>query len=174
MAKNHIVYIIGFMGCGKSTAGKKLAALLNWSFIDLDRKIEEYSGRTIADIFAQNGEENFRVLESEILKGLNVTSNTVVSTGGGTPCYGDNMEYMKKTGLTVYLKMTPAQLRSRLSESKAVRPLIKNLSSEALLGYIEEKLFSRENYYEDSSVSIPGIDLDPNMLWRIVKEKIDS
>jgi shikimate kinase len=174
MAKTHIVYIIGFMGCGKSTAGKKLAALLNWSFIDLDRKIEEFRGKTIAEIFEQNGEENFRVLESKILKGLNVTSNTVVSTGGGTPCYGDNMEYMKKTGLTVYLKMTPGQLRSRLSESKAVRPLIKNLSSEALLGYIEQKLFSREKYYEDSSVSIPGIDLDPNMLWRIVKEKLDS
>jgi shikimate kinase len=81
------VYIIGFMGSGKTTAGKKLAKVLGWSFIDLDKKIEEKAGKRIPEIFSQDGENYFRKIESETLKGIEYETDTVVSTGGGAPCY---------------------------------------------------------------------------------------
>ena len=143
MDKAHIVYIIGFMGCGKTTAGRKLASMLGWSFTDLDKTIEANTGETIPEIFSQKGENYFREVEAGILKSLKHHTNTVISTGGGTPCYGDNMDYMLETGLTIYLKLTPAQLKSRLLESTGKRPLIKDLSEEELLGFIEEKLAIR-------------------------------
>ena len=111
MPKSRVVYIIGFMGCGKSTAGKKLASVLNWSFIDLDRKIEAHAGMTIPEIFSKHGESFFREVESEVLRSFQTLSEVVISTGGGTPCHGDNMDFMTETGLTLYLKMTPGQLK---------------------------------------------------------------
>lgn len=172
MNENYRIYIIGFMGSGKSTAGKKLASLLNWPFIDTDKKIEEYTGKTISEIFEQEGEENFRIVESKILRDLKSDSNSVVATGGGTPCYQSNMDFMNETGLTIYLKLTPGQLLKRLSESKGERPLIKNMDRSALLQFIEEKLVSREKWYERSDVVINGIDLDIKCLHGLVKEKL--
>ncbi|MCJ7616788.1 MAG: shikimate kinase, partial [Desulfobacterales bacterium] len=125
MLKNNIVYIIGFMGSGKSTAGKKLASHLGWSFIDLDRRIEEHTGKSIPELFSKYGEDYFRDVEANVLKRLKSQTNTIISAGGGTPCHGDNMDFMLETGLTVYLKLTSVQLKYRLSESKGERPLIK-------------------------------------------------
>jgi len=173
MVKNHIIYIIGFMGSGKSTAGKKLASLLDWSFIDLDKKIEEHTGKTIPEIFSQKGEDYFRAIESKLLKNIYSGASTVISTGGGTPCYSDNMDSMIETGLTIYLKLTPNQLRSRLSGSKGERPLIKNLNHEELLSFIEDKLAHREKWYNRSDITVEGIDLDINQLLSLVKSKLD-
>jgi shikimate kinase len=173
MVKNHIIYIIGFMGSGKSTAGKKLASLLNWSFIDLDKKIEEHTLKTIPEIFSQNGEDYFRIIESKLLKNLNSGTNTIISTGGGTPCFSDNMDFMIETGLTIYLKLTPRQLRSRLSGSKGERPLIRDLNQEKLLSFTEDKLAHREKWYSRSDITVEGIDLDINLLLSLVKSKLD-
>jgi shikimate kinase len=172
MLKNHIVYIIGFMGSGKSTAGRKLSSVLGWSFIDLDKKIEEHTGKTISEIFSQQGEEYFRSIEANVLKNLKSHSNTVVSTGGGAPCYNDNMDYMLETGLTIYLKLTPGQLKSRLSGSKGERPLIKDLDEESLLGFINEKLDYREKWYNRAEIIIEGINPDINLLQNLVKSKV--
>lgn len=162
------IYIIGFMGSGKTTAGKKLASLLGWSFVDLDKEIEEYSGKTIPEIFSQNGEDHFRKVESSVLKNLENETNIVVSTGGGTPCNGDNMNYMLKTGLTIYLKLTPGQLKSRLVEAKADRPLIKDLNNNELLRFIEDKLSNREKWYNLAEITFNGIDLDINSKKSII------
>ncbi len=170
---NHIIYIIGFMGSGKSTAGKKLALLLAWSFIDLDKKIKEHTGKTIPELFSQYGEKYFRDVESEILKSPKADTNIVVSTGGGTPCNGDNMDYMLETGLTIYLKMTPGQLKSRLSESTGQRPLIKGMNDEDLLKFIEEKLSYREKWYNRANIIVEGIDLDLNSLISLVKSSLN-
>ena len=89
----------------RSTAGKKLASLLGWSFIDLDNKIEEHTGKTIPELFSKYGEDYFRNIESEVLRNLKSQTNTVISTGGGTPCYENNMDFMLETGLTIYLKL---------------------------------------------------------------------
>ncbi|MCX6325493.1 MAG: shikimate kinase [Bacteroidia bacterium] len=173
MLGSNIVYIIGFMGSGKSTAGKKLASLLGWSFIDLDKRIEEHTGRTISEIFSQHGEIYFRNVESEILKILKSQTNTIISTGGGTPCYGDNMDHMLKTGLTVYLKLTPGQLKSRLSESTGERPLINDLSNDGLLSFIEEKLAYREKCYNRAEIIVEGITLDINLLNSLIKSSLN-
>jgi shikimate kinase len=168
MSSNQILYIIGFMGSGKTTAGKRLASLLNWSFVDLDKKIEEQTGLTIPEIFSLHGEDHFRKVEAEILKSLVTDSNTVISTGGGTPCYADNMKFMLETGFTIYLKLTPGQLVSRLNNSSDERPLIKNLTGESLLNFIEEKLAFREKWYEKSALIIDGFDLDiPNLNFKV-------
>jgi shikimate kinase len=166
------VYIIGFMGSGKTTAGKKLAKVLGWSFIDLDKKIEEKAGKRIPEIFSQDGENYFRKIESETLKGIEYETDTVVSTGGGAPCYEENMDFMLRTGLTVYLKLTSLQLRSRLSESKGDRPLIVNLGKDELLAFIEEKLHSREEWYNKAEISIEGIDIDIKNLSKRVKSAL--
>jgi shikimate kinase len=172
MLNSQKIYIIGFMGSGKSTAGKKLASLLGWTFIDLDKKIEENAGMTISEIFSQHGEDYFRNVEAYNLKDLNSFTNTVVSTGGGTPCHEGNMDYMLETGLTIYLKLTPGQLKSRLSGSSGERPLIKDLSSEELSVFIKEKLAFREEWYNRAEIVFEGIDLDISVLHILVKEKL--
>ena len=172
MTKPYIIYIIGFMGSGKTTAGKKLASLLGWSFIDLDKMIDEYAGKTIPEIFSQSGEDYFRIIETQLLRNLKMCTKTVISTGGGTPCYIDNMDYMIETGLTIYLKLTPAELKSRLSQSKGKRPLIKDLDQNELTSFIKEKLAVREKWYERSDITMDGIDLDINLLLSHVKSSL--
>jgi shikimate kinase len=173
MIRNHLVYIIGFMGSGKSTTGKKLAAALDWSFIDLDKKIEEHTGKLIPDLFSQYGETWFRIVEAEVLRTLLDETNTVISTGGGTPCHDKNLDYMLETGLTVYLKLTPGQLKNRLTGSKNVRPLIKDLGPDDLLGFIENKLSLREKWYNRAEITVEGIDINISLLLSLVKEKFN-
>jgi shikimate kinase len=172
MPERRLVYIIGFMGSGKSTAGKKLASVLGWTFIDLDRKIEEKAGKTIPQIFSQDGEDHFRTAESDVLKSMGNLSETVVSTGGGTPCHGDNIEFMLETGITIYLKMTPGQLAQRLLNSSGERPLLKNVPDDKLIFFIEEKLAYREKWYSRADFIIDGIDLDIDLLSSRIRDEI--
>jgi shikimate kinase len=152
------------MGSGKSTAGRKLATAMNWDFIDLDRKIEEMAGKKIPEIFSADGEEKFRELEAVALRTLPESRNIIISTGGGAPCHGSNMEYMLMTGLTVYIKLSPAQLSSRLLNSSAERPLLKNIPDENLKEFIERKLKEREHWYQMASLTVEGIDLEISVL----------
>jgi len=172
MLNSRKIYIIGFMGSGKTTAGKKIASLLGWTFIDLDKKIEEHEGKSIPEIFAQNGENYFRKVESEVLKDIQNQSDVVISTGGGTPCHGNNMEFMLETGLTLYLKLTPGQLKSRLINSKGERPLIKNLDEAGLFVFINGKLAEREIFYNRAEVTVEGIDTDINLLTSCLKQNL--
>ena len=112
------IYLIGYMGSGKSTAGEQLASKLNYQFIDLDKLIVSEYGQTIPQIFAEKGEASFRAMENNLLKKVIQKSNTVVSCGGGTPCYYDNIDLMNNTGITVYLKMSVDALASRLKQGK--------------------------------------------------------
>ncbi len=169
MHGKNLVYIIGFMGSGKSTAGKKLAAALGWTFIDLDRQIETAAGKSIPEIFSQDGEEKFRSLETEVLRSLKSHVKTIVSTGGGTPCHADNMTFMIDTGVTVYLKMSTSQLVSRLLGSTGERPVLKNVPDDKLYGFIDEKLAVREKFYNKANIIIEGINLDINNLQSIIK-----
>jgi shikimate kinase len=173
MPQNHILYIIGFMGSGKTTAGKKLASSLGWSFVDLDKKIEEHTRMKITEIFSKFGEEHFRNIEAKLLKSVTPDSNIVLATGGGVPCYKDNMEFMLRSGLTIYLKMTPSQLASRLTASNDVRPLIKNLEGDELLLFIEKKLSEREKWYEKSHLIWNGFDINISDLHFLVKSYLN-
>jgi len=174
MTPKRLVYIIGFMGSGKSTMGRKLAALMGWTFIDLDHKIEEVAGKTIPRIFAEDGEEHFRKIESEVLERLDNTHNMIVSTGGGTPCHGNNLDFMKMTGVVVYLKMNPDQLVGRLLNSSGERPLLKDVPDEKLLLFIENKLLQREKWYNKADIVVDGLSLNLELLKSIINSKVEN
>ena len=166
------VYIIGFMGSGKSTAGVRLASMLGWAFTDLDRYIEEHTGMTIPQIFSDKGENYFREVEAEMLKSLQEVTEIVISTGGGAPVHSGNMDYMLRTGLTLYLKLTPGELKSRLVGSKLKRPLIKELNDEELLGFIEEKLQFREKWYDRADLILPGYNSNIKLIYTQVRSRL--
>lgn len=122
-----VVFIIGFMTAGKTREGKRLAKLMNRKFIDLDSLIEEREKKSVAEIFLEKGEEYFRLSESKTLQSLNANENSIVSCGGGTPCYQNNMNWMLQNGFIVWLKISVDTVVKRLSETKKERPLIKNI-----------------------------------------------
>jgi shikimate kinase len=168
-----IVYLIGFMGSGKSTAGKKIASALDWNFIDLDKEIEHKTGRLIHDIFAKEGESYFRNIESSVLKDLSASENTVIACGGGTPCFNSNMDFMLENGITVYLKMEVEGLKNRLVNSHTVRPLIKNVDKDDLSAYIKTSLDEREKWYNQSEIIVNGLDIDILSLKNLILKKLN-
>lgn len=158
-----IIFLVGFMGCGKSTKAKQLAQRLNCPVIDLDAVMVEEQGQSIADYFAAHGEDSFRQLESKTLKTFDYPETCVVATGGGLPCFFDNMDWMNAHGTTVYLQMTPPQLVSRL-HNREKRPLLKGMDDEQLLEFIIKKLEERNPFYNKSKVIINSFDLDAEKL----------
>ncbi|MFP4620827.1 MAG: shikimate kinase [Bacteroidales bacterium] len=154
------IFLIGFMGCGKTTAGKKLADKLSYSYLDLDQFIEQQEQENIRNIFEKKGEKYFREQESKYLKEITRTNDAVISTGGGAPCFYDNMDYMNNAGLTVYLKMKPEQLASRLKNVREERPLIKDKDDSELLQYISNKLNERERHYQKAKLVVDGFNLN--------------
>ena len=144
------VYLIGYMGCGKTTIGKRLAKSLGWDVIDMDSRIESRYRKTIPDIFASEGEDSFRKKERFILEELSSLENVVVSTGGGAPCFFDNIDVMNSSGLCVYIRMTPEALAARLKNAKANRPLLKDKTEEELTNFIKEQLEKRRAFYEQA------------------------
>ncbi len=167
-----IVYIIGFMGSGKTTTGRKLASRMGWNFIDLDKQIEKYTRMTIPELFSEYGEAHFRDIEAELLRMHESDTNIVISTGGGAPCHDNNMDYMKRTGLTIYLKLSPAQLKARLDNSKGERPLIKGLEADNLLEFIDNKLTEREKWYSRAEIVIEGTDFSISLLHSLVRSRL--
>lgn len=152
------IFLVGFMGCGKSTKAKQLANRLNCPVIDLDAVIVADQGKTIAEYFAEHGEAAFRQLESDTLKTYAYPETCVVATGGGLPCFFDNMEWMNANGNTIYLQMTPQQLVSRL-HNREKRPLIKGMDDEQLLAFIEGKLSERNFFYTKAQFIVHAFDL---------------
>lgn len=150
-----VIFLIGFMGCGKTSIGRKVAAQAGFRFMDMDREIEERCGMNVAGIFERHGEPYFRRCERELLESLaGQDGDLVVSTGGGVPCHGDNMDVMNRTGRTVYLKMSPPKLVKRLEHGRDKRPKIQGMDDGALLEYIGRTLPGREEYYNKAHIVI--------------------
>ncbi len=162
------VYLIGFMGSGKSTTAKGLARALGYSHIDLDRYIEAQEGQSIPSIFESRGQSAFRELESKYLREI-ADDNIVIATGGGTPCSQSNMEYMNSHGVTLYLRHSVAQLSHRLSQSKVKRPLLMGKNREEIEEFIAEVLPQRELYYNLSSIIVDNPSRDISSIVQIVK-----
>jgi shikimate kinase len=156
------IYLIGYMGCGKSTLGKRLAKHLNLQFVDMDHYIEMRNHKTVPQIFAEEGETEFRKKERKALEELADFSDIVIATGGGAPCFFDNIELMNNTGTTIYMNIDPAILADRLMHSKTERPLIKGKSKQELITFIDEMLKKRSMFYTQAKFQItePEIDLD--------------
>lgn len=149
-----LLFLVGYMGCGKSSIGRRLAGKLGMRFLDMDSLIEQRCGCSVREFFASRGEEAFRRLEREQVALLAAERDAVVATGGGAPCFFDNMEVMNRAGVTVYFKMSPEKLAARLETGKAKRPLLKDKNPEELLDFIRENLARRETYYLSSKLVI--------------------
>lgn len=147
------IFLIGYMGAGKTTVGKRLSAMAGLSFIDLDYYIEGRYHKSVTDIFAEMGEAAFRELERKMLHEVAEFEDVLISTGGGTPCFFDNMDFMNGHGKTIYLKVSVDELASRLEVCKHTRPVLRNRSGEELKGFIAESLEKRSPYYEKASIS---------------------
>jgi len=154
------IFLTGYMGAGKTTVGKKLANQLKLKFIDLDHRIEDASGKTVQQWFDTEGEELFRLKESEVLKNVCESDDFVLATGGGTPCYSENLELMKRSGITIYLELHPGSIYYRLARSKAERPLIKSLDDASLMEYILSSMLVREPFYKKSHIIVKGENVD--------------
>ena len=141
------IIIIGYMGAGKTTVGKALAKELGVMFYDLDWYIESRMRKTVKQIFDEIGEEGFRKIERNMLHEVAEFENVVVSCGGGTPCFFDNMDYMNQLGETIYLKASPETLHTHLKMGKGVRPLLLNKTPEEVEIFIREQLKLREPFY---------------------------
>ncbi len=141
------IALIGYMGAGKTTVGHQLADALGLPFYDLDWYIQMRFHRTVEELFEERGEEGFRELEHNMLHEVAEFENVVISCGGGTPCFFDNMDYLNAQAETVYLKAEPEVLAMHLKMGKVVRPLLKGKTDEELLDFIREKVQEREEYY---------------------------
>jgi shikimate kinase len=161
------VILIGFMGCGKTTLGKKIARQLNIPFIDSDTEIERLNQLSIGEIFDQFGESGFREMETDFITSLENRGGFVLATGGGMPCFGYNMELLNKLGVTYYLDRPAKELDNRLKNSKIQRPLLKGIAEGELLEFIELTLTKRDEYYKQSQVILCREDQTPVDIIRL-------
>jgi len=156
------------MASGKSSVGKVLAGSFDYNFIDLDEYIETKEGASITEIFTQKGEIYFRIKEIEYLKEiLSLEENIILSVGGGTPCYGENMKLINTTATAVYLKASIKTLLDRLNKEKKNRPLIADLSLEKMTEFVGKHLFERAYFYEQAKLIVK---IDDKTIEEIVVE----
>ena len=146
------IFLIGFMGSGKTHTGKLLARILQLPFIDLDGYIESQTGRSVTELFAEAGEVRFRELEAAALRDLLRWNAAIIACGGGTPCYHNNMEWMNENGVTVYLETPPEVLARRLAPEMGHRPLLHGQTPETLPDFIAGRLALREPFYRQAGV----------------------
>ena len=148
------IFLTGYMGAGKTTLGKAFAHKMNIPFIDLDWYIEERFHKTVGELFTERGEAGFRELERNMLHEVAEFENVIISCGGGTPCFFDNMEYMNRQAQTVYLKASPDVLFQHLKMGKVERPLLKDKTEDEMKQYIRDSLAIREPFYSRAQYTL--------------------
>ncbi|MEE1260701.1 MAG: shikimate kinase [Paludibacteraceae bacterium] len=163
------IFLVGYMGSGKTTYGKMLAEKYNLDFKDLDVYIEQRQFKSISQIFKDRGEEGFRKIEHNMLKEVSEFEDVVISAGGGTPCFFDNMEIMNAMGDTVYLEASAEVLFEYLRTAKNERPLLRNKSDEEMLEYIRESLAKRVPFYEKAKYRVDARDVDWSLFEKLLK-----
>lgn len=150
------IYLIGYMACGKTTLGKELAHKLSLSFLDMDKYLEKKYFKTIPQIFEEEGEAGFRLKEQACLHEISEFEDVVIATGGGAPCFFDNMEVMNRAGICIFLDVEAEELANRLLAAKVDRPLVRGKSPEELVHFIANMLAKRRPYYEQANYIITG------------------
>ena len=156
------VFLIGYMGCGKTTLGEELARQMGVPFIDLDQYIENGQGLTVVEIFARDGEERFRQLETAALRQVAAIDGAIIACGGGTPCHAGNMELMNQTGITVWLTTSPERITARLllPEQKSKRPKILHLPDEDVLPLVKAEMQARALIYGQAQLQFDSTDIE--------------
>lgn len=169
------IFLIGFMGCGKSTMGRALASEFKLTFIDLDHFLEEKYFRTIPQIFAEEGEEGFREKERKVLEEVAAFDDVIVATGGGVPCFFNNMDLMNNSGFCIFLDVEIDSLVNRLLHAKTERPLIKGKSPEELRVFIAQTLEKRRPFYEKARYILKGNEILASQVVGLIRSGgIDS
>ena len=162
------VFLVGFMGSGKSYTGSRLAEAVNQTFIDLDDWIEKQQSQSIRSIFEQYGETHFRSIEREALHQMAQFEQAIISCGGGTPCFFNNMDWINTNGLSIYLKASPTLLSQRLLPEMEHRPILKGHTSDSLSDFIENKLQERAMYYEQAHVIFEQQEIKENTVKHLL------
>jgi len=157
------IYLVGYMASGKSKLGKELSVLTGMSFVDLDDLFEERYRIGIVDFFEKYGDPAFRQIEHQLLMETEPLENTIIATGGGTPCSDENIRFIKKYGISIYIRMNVDDLIIRLKTVKKKRPLLMNLPMENLGDFVRQQLKEREPFYLQADHIFPGPvdDLEP-------------
>ena len=167
------IFLVGFMGAGKSVIGRRLAKSLNFSFYDLDEEIESRYKMSVSAIFQKYDEACFRKLETSTLETFSKLDNFVLSCGGGTPCFGENMSLMNSLGTTIYIKLPANELAKRIANSFHKRPLTEGKSDEELASYVNTTLIIREPFYSMAKITVDGSGTDKNALTERILETIN-
>jgi shikimate kinase len=162
------IFLIGFMGSGKTHWGKLWAERRRMEFFDLDAMIEAKEKKTIDAIFNENGETYFRGAEIAALKTFADKDNCIIACGGGTPCFHNNMQWMKSNGTTVYLQATPVEIMERVKDEKHKRPLLKKLDNDEILLFIAQKIKEREPFYLQAQIILPVKELNIDSFKKII------
>nr|WP_294861908.1 shikimate kinase [uncultured Fluviicola sp.] len=169
--KEQHIFLIGFMGSGKSTVGELLAERLNLPFIDSDKVIEKLEGRSITDIFSTDGEVAFREMEMNFLKRLKSTEPAVIAVGGGLPTLKGALELMHESGLVIYLNTSLLTLIKRLKNEKQLRPLLKELNDSEFHPFVEDLLSQRVHFYKQAKLIMPNERNSPiELVEKLIKE----
>jgi len=163
------IFLIGYMGCGKSTLGRGLASELKLTFIDLDSFLEEKYFRTIPQIFAEEGEDSFRRKERKVLEEVSAFDDVIIATGGGAPCFFDNMDLMNSSGFCIFLDVDTESLVDRLMSAKTERPLIKGKSASELSLFIENMMQKRRHFYEKARYILKGNEISSEQVAELLK-----
>ncbi len=167
------IYLIGYMASGKSWLGKELAAEMGYEFIDLDELFETRYRISILEFFEKYGEKLFRNLEEAILRETSSMDRVIISTGGGTPCHSDSMDFVLGSGISIYLRMSISDLVERISTIKKKRPLMKNVLPGEMEEFVRDQLSEREEYYLQANYIFEGPDYHVKEILSVLKEKID-
>ena len=167
---NSKIFLIGFMGSGKTHWGKIWAKKNQLNFFDLDEEIEKTLGKSVAQIFEKRDEEYFREKERDHLRKFETKKNFILACGGGTPCFFDNLQWMNEQGSTIYMKLSPAKIFERVIDKTKERPLINKINTSELLFFIEQKLKERETFYHKAKYTVNANALNEDSLNKILFE----
>lgn len=168
------IYLVGMPGSGKTTLGRLLANRIAYDFIDLDELIAEREQMSIADIFSQKGEAYFREKEKEALHETFKMSRCVIATGGGTPCFFDNMEQINKHGLAIFINIPLSVIAGRIERQQQTRPLLPAESAEDILSQLKEIYQKRFPYYDQAEIAVSGTDLNADYIYNKIHKYLSE
>jgi len=166
------IFLIGLMGSGKSYWAKKMAKWIKSAGYDLDDLIVMNEEKTIAEIFAEDGEDYFRKTESKLLKWFKEKKKYVLATGGGAPCFNDNMQWMKKEGVVIWLDESVEILVQRLIKEKAHRPLIAHLDEAGIATFLQQQLVNRFSFYQDAHYRVGSDEIVESVLKKLIQKHV--